>query len=247
MYADLPPAYHLVLAQAPTPPASQRFEVPPQRAAEVRSPSLPGPPSMLVIGTPEAAFLWPLATLTPPDTEQMVISAKLVHPAWNKRKPPFSSDGYILEAAEPFELSAVREGTLKSFKVSISRPGAASPEWKDVEVQVKAVPWHSQLVPNSATVPRLLYRLFGSPGATFLVHELSGSPDFHHVVRVKFKDRRFTQEELSRGLLVDVEDRPNVKGAKLQMGDAPKGSLLDGKPVKFKVERELLFREVGVP
>ncbi|MFY0574113.1 hypothetical protein ACN28S_06895 [Cystobacter fuscus] len=194
---------------------------------------------MLVIGTPEAAFLWPLATLTPPDTEQMVISAKLVHPAWKKRKPTFSSDSYLLEAAEPFELSAVREGTRKSFKVSISKPGAASPEWKDVEVQVKAVPWHSQLVPNSATVPRLLYRVFGSPGATFLVHELSGSPDFHHVVLVRFEDRRFTQEELSRGLLVDVEDRPNVKGAKLQVGDAPKGSRLDDKPVKFKVEREL--------
>lgn len=247
MYADVPPAYHLVLAQAPTPSASQRFEVPPQQAAEVRSQSLSGTHPMLVMGTPDAAFLWPLATLTPPDTEQMLVSAKLVHPAWKKRKPDFSSGSYILEASAPFELSAVREGRLTRLEVSISKAGAASPEWTDVELQVTSVPWHTQLVPNSASVPRLLYRVFGSPGSTFLVHELSGNPDFHHVVLVKFKDRRFTQEELSGGLLVDVEDRPNVKGAKLQLGDAPKGSLLEDKPVKFKVERELLFREVEAP
>ncbi|QRN99351.1 hypothetical protein JRI60_10160 [Archangium violaceum] len=247
MHADVPPAFHFVLAQAPTPPVSSRLEVPPQPATEVRSESMVGTHPMLVMGTPEAAFLWPLATFTPPDNLQLFISAKLVHPAWKTRKPDFSSGSYTLQADAPFDLAAVRDGKLKSLKVSISKAGAASPEWKGVEVQVKAIPWHSQLHPRSASVPRLLYRVFGSPGNTFLVHELSGSPDFHHVLKVKFKDRSFTAEQLALGPLVDVNDMPNVRGARLKLGDSPQGTLLDEKPVSFKVERELLFHEVVAP
>ncbi len=247
MHADVPPASHFVLAQAPTPPVSSRLEVPSQPAAEVRAEPMTGTHPMLVLGTPESAFLLPLATFTPPDNLQMVISAKLLHPAWKARKPDFSSGGYILQAAEPFDLAAVRDGKLKSLKVSISKAGAASPEWKGVEVQVKAVPWHVQLHRQGATIPRLMYRVFGSPSNTFLVHELSGAPDFHHIVKVKFMGRRFTEEELARGILVSVADLPNVKGARLKQGDSPKNTLLEDKPVKFTVERELLFQEVVIP
>lgn len=246
MYADVPPAYHLVLAQAPTPPESSSMRVP-ERPAEVRAEALVGTHPMLVLGTPEAAFLWPLASFSTPDNLQLVISAKLSHPAWKGRKPDFTAGSYTLEATAPFDLRAVREGKLTTLQVSITRAGAASPEWKGVEVRVKAVPWQSELTPKTASVPRLLYRVFGTPGNTFLVHELSGSPDFHHVLKVKFKDRRFTEQELALGTLVDVADRPNTKGAKLAVGDSPEGTLMDDKPVKFKVERELLFREVAAP
>jgi hypothetical protein len=229
MLADLPPAYHLVLAQAPTPPSSTKLEV--------------SSPPMLVMGTPDSAFLWPITTLAAPDPLQMVISARLVHPAWKARTSPFASESYVLQA-EPFDLAALRDGKLKRLKASLSKVGSQSPEWKDVQVRVRAVPWHNVLNPNGASVPRLLYRIVGSPEATYLVHEVSGEPDFHHVVRVKFKNRRFTEAELARGLYVDVADRPNTPASRLKLGDSPADTLLEDKPVEFTVERELLFREV---
>jgi hypothetical protein len=246
MHADVPPVFQFVLTQAPTPPASSRLEVssPP---AVVRPDARVGSHPMLVMGTPESAVLWPLVTFAASDNLQLVIQAKLSHPAWKTRKPDFSSGGFILQAATPFDLNALHQGTLKRFKVSVSKEGAERPEWRDVEVQVKAVPWNSPLLVHGASVPRLLYRILSAGGMTFLVHELSGNPDFHHVVRVKFQDRRFTEEQLAQGLMVEMGDRPNVKGAKLPLGDSPKGSLVDGKPAPFKVERELLFREVTAP
>lgn len=248
MHADVPPAYHLVLTQAPPPPGSARLEVAPEAKAPLAEPMM-GTHPMLVVGTPDAALLWPLATFTPPDNQQLVILAKLVHPDWKTRKPDFSSGSYVLEAPGPFDLAALRDGKFTRLKASITREGTARPEWKDVDVQVKAVPWSTFTIDRrTASVPRLMYRLFGTPRETFLVHELSGTPDFHHVVQVKFKDRRFTEEELARGILVNVAERPNVKRAKLPLGDAPEGTLLDdGKPAKFKVERELLYREVEAP
>ncbi|WP_309888413.1 hypothetical protein [Archangium sp.] len=246
MHADVPPAYHLVLSQAPTAPASSRLEVSSPPAAEAHP--MMGTHPMLVLGTPEAALLWPIATFTPPDNQQLLISAKLAHPAWKTRKPDFSAEGYVLESPGPFDLAALRDGKFTRLKASITKAGAASPEWKDVDVQVKAVPWHvPEIHRRTASVPRLMYRLFGTSKETFLVHELSGTPDFHHVVKVKFKDRRFTDDELASGILVNVGERPNVKRARLPLGEAPEGTLIDEKPVKFTVERELLFREVEAP
>lgn len=248
MHADVPPAHHLVLTQAPPPPGSARLEVASSPAAEVRAEPLMGTHPMLVMGTPDAALLWPLATFTSPDNLQMVISAKLVHPDWKTRKPDFSSGTYLLESPGPFDLAALRDGKFKTLKASITKEGAASPEWKGVDVQVKAVPWSAvQIDRRTASVPRLMYRLFGTPKETFLVHELSGTPDFHHVIKVKFKDRRFTEEELASGILVNAAERPNVKRARLPLGEAPEGTLIEDQPVRFKVERELLYREVEAP
>ena len=238
MHADVPPAFHLPLAQAPVPPASPVLEVSPARR---------GLHPMVVMGTPDAAFLWTLTTFSPPEDTQLFLAARLVHPDWKKRKPDFSSGGYVLQAAEPFDMDALRSGALKRLKVSLSRKGEPQPEWKDVELQVKSVQWHAPLSAQGATIPRLLYRILGSPEHTFLVHELSGAPDFHHVVQVKFQDRRFTPEELARGLMVDVGERPNVMAARLPLGAAPQGSLLEDKPVRFTVEREVVFREVAAP
>ncbi len=246
MLADVPPAYHLVLAQISRPQESWHLEVPPQ-PSELHATSMVGTHPMLVMGRPDSAFLWPIAVFSPTENVEMFILAKLAHPAWKARKPDFSSASYTLAAMEPFDLAALRDGKLQTLKASISKAGAASPEWKDVEVRIQSIPWHTPLLRNGATVPRLLYRIFGTPDSTFLVHELSGNPDFHHVLKVRFKNRRFTQEELSGTLMVDVEDRPNVKGARLKLGDSPPGSQLREAPVSFTVERELLFREVELP
>jgi hypothetical protein len=74
----------------------------------------------------------------------------------------------------------------------------------------------------------------------FLAHRITQPPDFDQLLRVTVSGHAFTDEELNRGVLVTVLDRPNEPSRRLR----PEESV----PVKGHVAgaHDFLSLEVGV-
>jgi hypothetical protein len=105
---------------------------------------------------------------------------------------------------EPFVLPELdpRHSQRTSFKGNIFRGhferGGVGIN-RDVTATVTRVIHFRKFDPQAAKLPQLEYILFGKAPEMFLAHLITTPPDFDQVLPVKQTDRKFTDEELSKG------------------------------------------------
>jgi hypothetical protein len=114
------------------------------------------------------------------------------------------------------------------FRGHLEKGGSPVEGLRDVTVNVKRVVHFRKFNPREAKPARLEYLLFGKPDELFLAHFISKPPDFDQVLSVKIGDRSFTEEELGRGLRVQIPDRANTALKRLKEGQQAPGAILTG-------------------
>jgi hypothetical protein len=114
------------------------------------------------------------------------------------------------------------------FRGHLEKGGSPVEGLRDVTVNVKRVVHFRKFNPRDAKPARLEYLLFGKPDELFLAHFISKPPDFDQVLSVKIGGRSFTDEELGRGLRVQIPDRANTALKRLKEGQQAPGAILTG-------------------
>ncbi|HVE82031.1 MAG TPA: hypothetical protein VND93_04265 [Myxococcales bacterium] len=163
----------------------------------------------------------------PPHDLQLVLRISLQHASWT---PPasFSDTGYTL-VPERLDLTALLEGRLTAFKAEVFRGNFEAGGVKlaeGVDVKVKEVVLSNPLSKSAKAERELTY--FWLPGG-FLLHRISGPPDFDHVLRV-------TPARFAAGIPFILEGRPNKSDQRLREKETVQ---LGGK--FLTIQRELSF------
>src|SRR5262249_38673881 len=96
--------------------------------------------------------------------------------------------------------------------------------------------------------PRLEYLLFGKGQELFLAHLITAPPDFDQILAVKVIDHKFTNEELTKGILVVFPGTTNAAASRLKEKQRVAGEMkIDNAPapkkIQVEVNREFYFEE----
>jgi hypothetical protein len=231
MIADVPPAYHLVLQQLP---ASAEH-------AHAHAPRV-GTHGMVLFGSGDETYVSHIPMFRAPHDMQLVLAVSLSHPEW-KASPDFSRESHTLEP-ERMDLNELMDGRRKSFQATVYRGNFESGGgvmWKGVTVRVKDVRWMHGLSSKEKAAERLQYMLVGSRSAAYLVHAISGPPDFDQVLKVSMKEGAPGDAELAKGVLVSIPARANAGEARLKPGESALEVEAGGKRMKLVIERELSY------
>lgn len=107
------------------------------------------------------------------------------------------------------------------FRGHLERGGVPLQQLTAIDVEVKQVVYAAEIGrPNGPDRSSdLQYIVFGRGAETFLAHRITQPPDFDQLLKVKIANRGFTDEELDRGVLLTVSDRPNSAKRRLRQGE----------------------------
>jgi hypothetical protein len=230
------------------------------------APDDPNTHNMLIVGR-EAVFLSHLPMFNDtnsvtPHRYQVILEAAFTKPggdpqavyADDRRRNP-GVKIYTLNPEE-FVLPRLRaaggEAPLASFGAKIFRGHlerrGSRVIAEGVTVGVRNVVHFREFDPAAASPSKLEYILFGKGGELFLAHFIARPPDFDQVLSVSAPGRRFTDEELGRGLRVTF-DRPNTIAQRLSTRQEAVGEVRDERgtvaplKVRFKAGAEIYFEE----
>jgi hypothetical protein len=193
--------------------------------------------TMLIVGE-QTVFLSHLALFHPPHNYQVIVEASFVKPGSDPQADYFSdrkrtgTRTYTLEP-DPFVLPRLAAAEpLRSFKANIyrgqfelldARRKEAARIAEKVDVNVTKVIHFRKFDPAAAKPPQLEYLLFGKGAELFLAHLITRPPDFDQVLPVNALNQKFTDEELTQGMLIAFPGRTNtesrrIKGVELVTG-----------------------------
>jgi hypothetical protein len=121
---------------------------------------------------------------------------------------------------EPFVLPDLDPGNARrnSFKGTIFRghfERGGEVIGSDVIVNVTRVIHFRQFDAQAAELPQLEYLIFGLAQELFTAHLITRPPDFDHVLAIKSLSRRFTDEELGKGIAIIFPGKANKPAEKL--------------------------------
>lgn len=158
---------------------------------------------------------------------------------------------YTLNPLELFVLARLFSGDDKArrtsfpgtvFRGHLERGGKRLDQLTGVDVKIQRVVYAEEIGPPRGPdrASELAYILFGRGQEMFLAHQISQPPDFDQLLSVTVSGHAFTEEELNRGVLVTVPDRPNEPARRLRRKEtvAVKGHVTGA--------HEFLSLEVGV-
>ena len=263
--ADVPPAYHLVLAGLPSEgtgvtPSKQAAAhahgtgasdggspaPAPQGASSAGAPGAGhaahrmGTHGMVLFGAGGTLYASHIPMFRRPHDVQLLLSVTLAHPEL-KAGRDFSDSTYTLEP-ERFDLDMLVDGKLKHFKATVFQgnfEGGGTPVYRDALVKVKAVAHARRLSAEEPAHPEPRYWLLGGGRSAYLVHALSRAPDFDQVVKVSTEGP--VRAKGAAPALLRLPERKNEAGTRLMPGERLTALREDGKPVRLTVERELSF------
>jgi hypothetical protein len=179
---------------------------------------------MLIVGE-QTAYLSHLPMFGSPHDYQVILEVTFTKPGSNPQADYFNDRKsthkkvYTLEP-ERFVLTRLA-GTapLRSFKANIYRghferfPSERAKESsriaQDVNVNVTKVIHFRKFDPKAPKLSQLEYFLFGKGAELFLAHLITSPPDFDQVLSVNVLNRKFTDEELSKGVPIVLPGKTN--------------------------------------
>ena len=109
------------------------------------------------------------------------------------------------------------------FRGHLERGGQPIRGLKNVDVNVKRVILAREFDPAETKSDQLEYLLFGKGTELFLAHRISNPPDFDQVLAVKIGNPPLTEDQLSRGLSVTINDRKNASSQRITQGQRVTG------------------------
>ena len=138
---------------------------------------------------------------------------------------------YTLQPQETFVLSQMFRGEQTArrtsfhgtvFRGHLERGGAPLDQLTGIDVKAERVVYAQEIGPPSglSRSDSLQYIVFGRGSEMFLAHRITQAPDFDQLLSVKISGHEFTEDELLRGVLVTVPDRPNGPARRLRRGEA---------------------------
>ena len=220
----------------------------------------PGGHGMAVVGT-DGIFLSHLPMFMRPHDYQVILAASF-GPAdgtyRQDRKAHTEARLYTFSPA-PFVLPELFPGTADqppkrtSFSGRLVRnhfeqPPAHPEEPEviagDVVVHVTGVVHHHRLDPRAARPSHLGYLLFGRGEERFVAHLITRPPDFDQLLAVNLSGHAFSDDELSRGVVLSIPERPDTPKARIVEHQSVKGTArVAGAdvPVELVARREVYF------
>ena len=109
------------------------------------------------------------------------------------------------------------------FRGHLERGGQPIRGLKNIDVNVKRVILAQEFDPAETKTDQLEYLLFGKGKEVFLAHRISNPPDFDQVLAIKIGDPPLTEDQLSRGLTVTINDRKNASSQRITQGQKVTG------------------------
>lgn len=145
------------------------------------------------------------------DPQAAYVKDRRQHPA--TKIYTFVPDPFVLPELDPANPQR------SSFKGSIfrghfERGGKSINE--DVVVNVTRVVHFHKFDPQASGLPQLEYFIFGKDQDLFLAHLITRPPDFDQVMSISQTDRKFTDEELSKGAPVIFPGKRNTPGQRIK-------------------------------
>jgi hypothetical protein len=142
----------------------------------------------------------------------------------------------------------VRSFGAKVFRGHLERDGQVISGMESVTVNVKRIVHAHKFDPAAARPDALEYLLFGKGTELFLAHRIVKPPEFDQLLSVTIADRKFSDEQLSRGLRVVVSGRANTAPVRLKEGETAEAAVAipnEPSPVKIGLRgvREFYFEE----
>ncbi len=198
-----------------------------QSAHGNHGPARMGTHGMVLMGTSEVAYLSHIPMFRPPHDVQLIAAVRLRHPAWST--PQDFSTALHTFVPERFDLTALMDGRLKSFRGTVHRGNFEAdgpPLQAEVQVEVQRIVKSMPLgdppaVPKTqdGAVTGQLF-VFGTPAQAFAVNVIGAPPGHDQVLRVAVSG--VPAENLQKGIMVRVEPTANgsaraSKGRKLQL------------------------------
>ena len=130
-----------------------------------------------------------------------------------------ASHGDVMVSIDPegFFLHEIRDGTRRTFRAKFSgpaAPGGTPTQWgtvipglEDAQIEITRI-IQFRMFDKNAVYPELLtYQLFGNATEAFLAHEVTASPSFQHVVKLKTIPSFLTPELIRSSPLISIEGK----------------------------------------
>jgi hypothetical protein len=109
------------------------------------------------------------------------------------------------------------------FRGHLERGGQPIPGLKNIDVTVKRVILAREFDPAETKAGELEYLLLGMGNELFLAHRISNPPDFDQVLAIKIGDPPLTEDQLSRGLTVTINNQKNASSQRITQGQKVTG------------------------
>jgi hypothetical protein len=128
----------------------------------------------------------------------------------------FDPDPFVLPELDPANPQRSSfTGTI--FRGHFEHPErGAKPINENVVANVTRVVHFRKFDPQASGLPQLEYFLFGKDKDLFLAHLITSPPDFDQVLSVTQTDRKFTDEELSKGAPIIFPGKKNTPGQRIK-------------------------------
>lgn len=160
------------------------------------------------------------------DPQAAYVQDRRQHPA--TRIYTFEPEPFVLPELDP------KNPQRRSFKGTIFRGHFEHPERgakpinENVVANVTRVVHFREFDPQASGLPQLEYFLFGKDKDLFLAHLITRPPDFDQVLSVTQTDRKFTDEELSKGAPIIFPGKKNTPSQRIKAAQQVIGQVKDG-------------------
>jgi hypothetical protein len=179
------------------------------------------------------------------DPQQVYFDDRKAHPQqrlYTFNPVPFVLPELFPDGDEPARLDSF-DGTL--FRAHFERDATNPEPIADATARVRNVIYRHRFQPDEE-LDELRYLLFGRGSELFLAHLITRPPDFDHLLSVSLAEQPFSDEELAKGIVVKLGDRPNTIAARIKPEadkELPAVAEVDGRdqPVELRPEVEYYF------
>ena len=192
-----------------------------------------GTHNMMIVGQ-EAIFLSHLPMFASEHRFQVIVEATLkkegnsVDDAYfNDRKQHQKEKMYTLNPSDVFVLSRIFGGAEARsgfgagvFRGHLERGGELIPGLDKVQAEVKRVVYAAELPTKAGPPKNLTYILFGKGEDLYLAHQIVRAPDFDQIIAVRVSGQQFAPDDLMRGIIVTIPNRPNSATKKLKPAES---------------------------
>jgi len=118
----------------------------------------------------------------------------------------------------------------------------------NTQVEIRRVVYAAELPTGPGRPNDLTYILFGKGDDLYLAHLIARAPDFDQIIRAEINGQPFALEDLLKGIIVTVPNRPNSAAERLKTGENvdARGQLVGGNqaaPLRLKASTEFYFEE----
>jgi plastocyanin len=129
------------------------------------------------------------------------------------------TNGDVMVSIDPevFFLREIADGARTSFQAKFSepaRPGGVPTQWgtiisgmENVRIKILRIIQFRMFDPDAVYPANLVYQLFGNEKEVFLAHEVTASPNFQHVVKLKEIPTFLTPAIIKSSPLVSIEGK----------------------------------------